>query len=218
MDLFDVLAVVGAVTGSVAASAEVFSVWRDRPRLVVNFGTTTSVDGPPRLWLTVLNDGRQPITMREAGFYGSEMPIEINSQDHGLMTGTATYSFPMIREPVLLDPGRMHKELATVLDSVEYGYHVDFPLRTYATDARGRQIWGDAAPIVRMLVGSGPCPEGFPAHQWEPMTEPLPPACVAPKWKLWVRRELRQGNPGRPSAVELQALTRCPGGSPPAQD
>jgi hypothetical protein len=208
VDLFDALAIFGAI----GACAQVVSVWRDRPRLVVDFGTTDSVDGPPSVWLTVLNDGRQPVTVREAGFYGSEFPIEVETQAFGHGSATATYEFKMIKEPVLLDPGRLHKETALVPDSFDYGYHVDYPLRAFAVDARGRRVWGPAAPVVRMVVGEGPCPERFPAHLWEPASEPLQPARVEPRWKLWKRRELRSGAPGRPSGAELQALTGAQSG------
>jgi len=209
VNFFDVLAVIGAVTGSLAAVAEVVSVLRDRPKLIVNFGTTTSESAPPSCWLTVLNDGRQPITLRYAGFYGSEIPIRIESREHGTLypVKPATYQFPMIREPVLLDSGQMHKATALIPDSFDHGYHVDFPLRAFADDARGRRIWGEAAPIVRMVVGGGPCPDGFPRHLWEPTSKPLEPAQVEPKWKLWKARELRRGDRGRPSADQLEELT-----------
>jgi hypothetical protein len=205
MDVFHALAVLGGITGPVAASAEVYAIRRDRPRLLVNFGTTSELGKPPSVWFTVLNDGRQPVTVREAGFYGSEMPIELQTKEFGRGTATATYEFKMVRKPVLLDPGQMHEERALVPDSFDFGYHVDFPLRTYAVDARGRKVWGEAAPVVRMVVGGGACPDGFPLHLWEPLHEELKPARVAPWWKLWVRRELRRGDPGRPSADELQA-------------
>jgi hypothetical protein len=203
MDFFDALAVFGAL----GACAEVYSVWRDRPRLVVQWGTTDSVTEPPSVWLTILNDGRQPVTVRDAGFYGSEFPIEVNTQAFGHGTGTATYEFHMLNDPVLLDPGQLRKEAALIPDSFEFGYHVDYPLRAYVVDARGRRIWGDAGEVVRMIVGHGPCPERFPPHLWEPTSEPLRPARVEPKWKLWKRRELRTGDPGRPSASDLMALT-----------
>jgi hypothetical protein len=192
VDFFDALAVFGAI----GACAEVYSIWRDRPRLVVNFGTTTSTKEPPSVWITVLNDGRQPITVRSAGFYGSEFPIEVETQEFGHGTGTATYEFPMIREPVLLDPGRLHNDAALIPDSFGYGYHVDYPLRAYAVDARGRRVWGDAEPVVRMIVGGGPCPERFPSA----------PVGADPQAVVFLR-ELRTGDRGRPSATELEALT-----------
>jgi hypothetical protein len=176
----------------------------------VNFGTTSSANAPPGVWLTVLNDGRQPVTVRDAGFYGSEMPVEIQSQELGPLTGTATYEFKMIKEPILLDPGRMHKEQAIVPDSFDFGYHVDFPLRAYAVDARGRKVWGEAGPVVRMIIGAGSCPDGFPPNLWDPLDRSLMPARVEPWWKLWTKPELRKGDRGRPSANELEeAIARA---------
>lgn len=204
--MIDALAILGGVTGPTAAGAEVYAIRRDRPRLVVNFGTSSELGKAPSIWFSVLNDGRQPVTVRDAGFYGSEMPIEVRTKEFGKGTGTATYEFKMVREPVLLDPGQLHQERALIPDSFDFGYHVDYPLRAYAVDARGRKVWGEAAPIVRMVAGGGERPEGFPAHLWEPLSEPLAPARVAPRWNLWVRRELRRGDAGRPSADELQAM------------
>jgi hypothetical protein len=203
MNVYEALAVLGGITGPIAAGAEIYAVRRDRSQLVVNFGTTSSLSEPPSVWFSVLNDGRQPVTVREAGFYGSEMPVELQTQEFGKGTGTATYQFKMVREPILLDPGQLHQTRALVPDSFDFGYHVDFPLRAYAVDARGRRVWGEAAPIVRMVSGGGDCPSGFPVHLWESLDEELRPARVVPQWKLWVRRELRRGDPGRPSADEL---------------
>jgi hypothetical protein len=55
----------------------------------------------PLVWLEILNDGRQPITVREAGFYGSHshMPVEIDSQPHGRLHGTASYAFKLVKTP-----------------------------------------------------------------------------------------------------------------------
>jgi hypothetical protein len=208
MDAIDALAVIGGVTGPIAAGTEVFAIWRDRPHLVVNFGTTSELGKPPSVWFTVLNDGRQPVTVREAGFYGSEMPVEVQTKEFGKGTATATYEFKMVRKPVLLDPGQMHEERALVPDTFDFGYHVDYPLRTFATDARGRKVWGEAAPVVRMVVGGGSCPDGFPEHLWNPLGDTLKPARVASRWKLWVRRELRRGDLGRPSVDELIAMAQ----------
>jgi hypothetical protein len=174
--------------------------------LVVNWGYEEDETNVPRLWMTVLNDGRQPVTIREAGFYGSEFPIQIKKQDTGqLLRGTAQYHYKVIREPTFLDPGVMTRENSPVPDSVEHGYHVDFPLRTYARDARGRVTWGRAAPVVRMMWGERPTrPKVVPPLQWYEVQPPLRPARVEPRWKLWARRELRLGEPGRPSADQLR--------------
>jgi hypothetical protein len=60
---------------------------------------------------------------------------------------------------------------------------------------RGRYVWGDAAPVVRMMVGDDPPmgdedPDDFKALCYPPRPNLLP-ARVEPRWKLWKRRELR---------------------------
>ena len=207
MSAFEIFALIGAITGSAAAIAQISSVWRDRPRIKLDFGVTTSTIEPPSVWLSARNDGRQPMTVREAGFYGSEMPVEIDSQDHGKLHGTAAYTFKLLSTPVLLDAGHYQEFRSGPPDAVNFGYHVDFPLRAYAIDARGRRVWGGAAPVTRMIVGSGDCPPNFPAYQWNKTNKPLQPARIAPRWKLWVRRELRRGDPGRPSGDDLTKAT-----------
>jgi hypothetical protein len=207
MTVVDALAIIGGVTGPTAAAAQVYAVRRDRPQLTVNFGCDRREHQPPVVWLTVLNHGRQPTTIREAGFYGSNMPMEIESQDRGKLKGTAVYNFKLVREPIFLDPGVLHQASSRVPDAPEFGYHVDFPLRAYVIDAMGNRTWGEAAPIVRIAVGHGPCPPNFPPHLWNEPTEPLRPARVEASWKLWLKRELRQGDPGRPSADDLKKLT-----------
>lgn len=160
------------------------------------------------MWIEVRNDGRQPITVKEAGFYGSELPLEIDSQDHGLLKATGEYKYAVIRQPLLLTPGVQERGVAPIPDSLDWSYHADFPLRVYADDARGRRSWGSAGPVVRMALSEAQRPPGVPDRLWKTTSGPLDPARVEPKWKLWKRRELRRGDSGRPSADELDELTR----------
>jgi hypothetical protein len=95
---------------------------------------------------------------------------------------------------VFLEAGKMQRfEMMPDIDT--YGVHVDFPLRAFAVDIKGRRIWGDALPIMRMLFGDNPPlapedPSDFRAL-FEPPRPDLLPAQVEPCWKLWKRRELR---------------------------
>ncbi len=76
-----------------------------------------------------------------------------------------------------------------------FGIHADYPFRAYAVDLRGRRIWGEAAPVVRMLFGpEPPLAPSDPADLrvlFEPPRLDLRPAKVEAGWKLWKRRELR---------------------------
>ena len=209
MNAYDVLALIGGITGPAASAAGIWSVVRDRPHLRFDVGFRTSISHEPRMWLDLYNDGRQPLTVREAGLYGSRFPVAIKSQGHGPLRGTAFYTFKLLSTPLLIDPGHHKRFEAGVPDSVAFGYHVDFPLRAYAVDARGRWIWGQAAPLVRMMLGDGPRPESIDAAQWDKPQRPLVAARVAPRWKMWVRPELRRGNEGRPSYDELVKATKA---------
>ena len=204
MNAYEVLAVVGGITGPAASVAEIWSISRDRPHLRFDIGFTTSIAREPRMWLDLYNDGRQPLTVREAGLYGSRFPVEINSKERGPVQATAFYTFKLVTAP---DSGHQKRFEGGVPDAVTCGYHVDFPLRAYAIDARGRWIWGKAAPLVRMMLGNGPRPASIDAAQWDKPHTALAAARVAPRWKVWVRPELRRGDDGRPSYDALVMAT-----------
>jgi hypothetical protein len=95
---------------------------------------------------------------------------------------------------VFLEAGQTQRFIGAP-DTIGQGIHADQPLRVYASDARGRKVWGEAAPVVRMLVGQNPPlqptdPESL-RRLLEPTPERLLPGAVEPRWKLWKRRELR---------------------------
>ena len=72
--------------------------------------------------------------------------------------------------------------------------HVDQPLRLYAVDMRNRRVWGAAFPVHRLMVAANPNPRQFPQMEprlFEPLATPLLPQKAEPRWKLWVRRDLR---------------------------
>jgi len=57
--MFDILAVIGAVTGSAAALAQIASFWRDRARLDVDLGPLTRSGGHrdyASAWLTTVGN------------------------------------------------------------------------------------------------------------------------------------------------------------------
>ena len=69
-------------------------------------------------------------------------------------------------------------------------------------DIRGRYVWGDAAPVVRMMVGDDPPLADHDPDEFKALFQPrsdLLPARVEPRWKLWKRRELRDPSTWRRS-------------------
>ena len=180
------LAVIGAITGSLSAAAAVWKAWQDRPRLDVSVDLTSSMDEPVVLAVHVLNDSPRATTVRKVGFYFGPLELTVERTGHA-MSGDLAYD--LLKHPVFLEAGEFRTILATP-DDVGHGCHVDYPLRVYAVDARGRRVWGPAAPIRRMALNAGWKAQ---AEISEELLSPadMEPARVEPVWKFWKRAELR---------------------------
>jgi hypothetical protein len=64
------VAILGAITGSVALLVNILDRWRDRPALVVGGGDRLSPDGTATLVLSVTNKGRRPVSITGCGYLG----------------------------------------------------------------------------------------------------------------------------------------------------
>jgi hypothetical protein len=212
MDVFDVLAIVGALTGSIGAATQVYVAWRDREDLRLGFGFTHDED---RLLssahLDVLNAGRQPVALLDLGLWGGEFPITIQrptGEEYGTM---AAWKLKVVDQPLVLQQGE-HRRIELpgerlVGAVINDGFHMDYPFRPFAATPKG-WVWGEAGPFVRMIFPPlDERPPEIPAALWEPCDPPLRPARVEPRWKLWARRELRAGSRSRPNYRELQMRT-----------
>lgn len=186
------LAVIGALTGGLSAAAGVIGAYRDRARLHLDLHWTESIDQGPTFKVSLVNDAPRATTIREVGFYGRDVEATVQrpgEPDFDLST-TVTTKYPLTRDPIFLDPGEL-VELEREPDDVHWNLPPDQPLRLYVRDARGKYVWGRAAPLVRLFMDAGwEPPEEYAGHVGPP-TERLVPAKVEPRWKLWVRRELR---------------------------
>jgi hypothetical protein len=156
--------------------------------------TTSSAHGRPTIFIEVTNVGRRATTVRQFGFYGGMREVEVIRAKEAEPWARANVEITFHDGPVFLEAGQSHRvELIPNVDT--FGIHADYPFRAYAVDLRGRRIWGEAAPVVRMLFGDDPPltnedPADFRAL-FEPSRRDLRPAKVEPRWKLWKRRELR---------------------------
>jgi hypothetical protein len=194
------LATIGAVTGTASTASQVFTTWRDRPRIVLNFGITTSVTHRPVVWVEVTNTGHRPTTVRQVGFYANKQRFQTYREGKPHLYGEGEVTFAAA-ESVFLEAGQS-KRFASTPDPLAWGLHVDFPLRLYAIDIQGRRIWGAAAPVIRMLFGDdSPLQDDDPddvKRAFEPLDRPLYPTKVEPGWKLWKKRELRRPETWKP--------------------
>jgi hypothetical protein len=195
-----VLAIIGAVTGTASAVAQVFSTVRDRPRLLLRSGHTDAIDEKPTIWLEVTNAGQRATTVREVGFFAKETTAELSREGQVYGRSKALINFPF-GHSLFLESGQS-KRMELRPDTLNWNLHADFPLRAYAVDIRGRRVWGEAVPLLRMLVGDDPrvldvAPDEL-KWAFEPSKEPQLPAQVEPRWKLWKRKELRRPEAWKP--------------------
>lgn len=188
----------------------------DRPRLKVLPELTIGVPG---VWMraVVVNVGRRPTTVTEAGF-------EVLAHGTATLADGRTFAFrrwlKLDGPPKVLAPGELARfEYDFVRDGFPTLVHADFPLRVYARDLRGRFVWGPAAPMIRLIVSETGL--RFPRPPDPLMVEPLPGAPLKPRpvyarWKIWhplglrdplpLERRLRKARP-RPWEVGGQPET-----------
>jgi hypothetical protein len=196
------LALLGAVTGTASTAAQIYSTARDRPRIEVTFGWTTRLNGRPTVYIDATNVGHRATTVRQVGFFARPREIEIIRQGETVPWAKASADVTFADGPMFLEAGES-KRIELVPNIDVWGIHADFPMRVFAVDMRGRRIWGDAARVIRHLVGERPPfgaddPADFQAL-FEPAQPELRPWPVEPRWKLWKRRELRDPSAWRES-------------------
>lgn len=195
------IALVGAVTGTAASAAQIYSIVRDRPRLVLGASTHESIHEAPSLTVTISNTGTRPTTVRDVGFFYDVVEFEATrpGEDRPVHHGKGEVGCS-IAKGVFLEAGES-KDFDATGKVLSLNLHVDQPLRLYAKDMRGRRIWADAVPVVRLLSGPAPDVSALPeSERWrfEAPEKRLLPGKVEPAWKLWVKSDLRKPSSWRP--------------------
>jgi hypothetical protein len=202
MDATLVLAIIGAATGTASSAAQVLDTTRDRARLNLGASTHSSIHGPPTVTVTVSNIGTRPTTVRDLGLFYSVLEFEAQPASGGDVHKGKGEVGCSIAKGVFLEPGQS-KDFDATPQVLGMNLHADQPLRLYARDMRGRRIWSQAVPILRLMVGPQTTTdiEALPAEErwrFEPPSDPLLPGRAEPGWKLWKKRDLRQPKVWRP--------------------
>lgn len=187
------LAIIGAITGSVAVILDLLRYVFDRPRLVVGFKTTRSVEVPAMIGIHVTNRGRRPTTILKAAFRPDEAEAEIRHPDTGAVAGSGTIDLTLSEEPtVVAAHGGVHQFRAQLRDWPG-PFHADEPLRAFVIDSySNRPIWGPAQPLLRMLLNTGWKPSGASPEVLRPASGPIRPKPVEPRWKVWKQKDFRK--------------------------
>lgn len=167
----------------------------------MHFGTRTSIHNLlPSATVTVANIGHRPTTLHKVGFHSHTARMQVFDTEEDANAGRVRSETSgdlgcVIADSVFLEPGEV-REFDATSAVLGLGVWADKPLRLYAIDIRGRRVWGDAAPVFRLMFREHPRPDLLPDDLREhlkatPPAEHLLPATVVPRWHVWRRRELR---------------------------
>jgi hypothetical protein len=131
----DVLAVWGALTGTLATAIGLFAYLRDRPKLVTLAGEVTGSS----ISVKVVNQGRQPESLLALGV--AMHPSGVSERlRRVLRRGDRIEAWGDVREPIVLEPGHVRTE------SIDFVLMLNderlWTVRTFALDTRGRRARG----------------------------------------------------------------------------
>lgn len=188
-----VLAIIGALTGCIALTLNLLRFARERPQLVISFHVEAHMGSLPEVGLDVANRGGESTTIVKAALQ-ADAETELSKDgivfaagkiEHDLSGGALATVAPggvaRFRRSVAEWPGMIH---------------LDTPVRPYVVDSHGRTTWGEALPMMRLLVHTGWRPQGtVDPRLLESSGNPVTPSPVEPRWKLWKPRSLRKPSP-----------------------
>jgi hypothetical protein len=184
----------------------------DRPRLIVGFHTSRSIEVPAMIGIDVTNRGRRPTTILKAAFR-PDSEVEIAHPVTGAVAASGSIDLTLSEEPtVIAAHGGFHR-FRTALNEWPTPVFADDPLRPFVIDSHtNRPTWGPALPLLRMLLNNGWRPSGARAELLEPHG-PVKPKPVEPRWKLWKSQDQR--NPPLPPPFAHPPTSK--GGRPEAE-
>jgi hypothetical protein len=144
--------------------------------------------------IDVINDSPRATTVREVGLYAHPVAFKVESDDGDGPSGKAHVDFPFNDQPIFMEGGSV-ESFAGFPDIFTQGFHVDEQLRVYAVDARGKRLWGNAAPHVRLMLGdSADGLDDLPevARAFRDLDQPPALWPVESAWKLWKPKDQRR--------------------------
>jgi hypothetical protein len=126
------LALLGAVVASLATAG--ISAYRERPRLKLGIGATTTMGQKPTAWIEIRAAGGRATTVREVGFYAKRVRFETSSD----LRGEGEASFPFGRG-IFLERGETTR------------------FEGLRTSTRSRSTWTSRFGLTRWTRGIGAC-------------------------------------------------------------
>jgi hypothetical protein len=141
------IAMWGAVTGTVATAGGIFALLRDRPRIAAHQEIEYQKAGEnsyAKMILHVVNNGRQPVTVFQAGF-STHWETERRWLRRQKVARSRLAEARGPEFPLRLEPG---EPITITLDLIRpnYAYMPDEPPQGFATDTRKK--WTTAEPEI----------------------------------------------------------------------
>jgi hypothetical protein len=148
----EVLAVWGAVTGTLGATIGLFTFLRDRPKLEVLAEELTD-----EVSLQVVNNGRRPVAVIGLGV--TMHPIGAREWLRRLVRRGSHIEITRDfgdNKPIVLEPGHVESASVDIRVAYEDPEGRSWTLRTFALDTRGHRAFGESVVVERIQVGAEP--------------------------------------------------------------
>lgn len=148
------IALWGAITGTVATAGGVVALLRDRPQLAAHQEIEYSAaaqNSYAKMTLHVVNNGRQPVTVFQAGF-STQWELEGRWPRRRRVSRSRITAVEGPKGPLRLGPG---EPMTITLDLIRpnYAYLPDEPPQGFATDTRKRWTWAEPTITEEHLKG-----------------------------------------------------------------
>jgi hypothetical protein len=177
------LAIIAAAIAVVALVVTLRREWLDRPRLEISADPVVADDGSAELVVTLDNEGRRPLTVRQVGLDWDIMDDAVA----GGPQGEVVFREPGSRVRIESDGSYQLRWAVPALPIA----HVDTAVRFYAGYSRGGMTRTRPMLLFRDLLALG----WQPNQRHHEFFDPRPQASVAralePRWRLWRPRHLR---------------------------
>ena len=157
--------------------------WLDRPRLAISADPVIAQDGSAELVVTLDNDGRRPLTVRQVGLDWDVMDDAVA----GGARGEVVFHEPGSRVRIESDGSY---QLRWAVPSLPIA-HVDTAVRFYAGYSRGEIARTRPMLLFRDLMASGWQPDQRQHEFFDPRPQASVARALEPRWRLWRPRHLR---------------------------
>ena len=191
------LAIIATAIALVALVVTLRREWLDRSRVILSTDPIIAPDGDAELVVTLDNEGRRPLTVREVGLEWDVMDDAVAGGSHGEVV------FQEAGSRVRIESDGSH-QLRWAVPPRPIA-HVDTAVRFYAGYSRGGMARTRPMLLFRDLMAAGWKPDQRQHELFDPRPQASVARAVEPAWKLWRPRHLRSNTTALPASEGARA-------------